>query len=177
MLTKQLLPLGVFILILFFLWRGLDSNPNQLPSELINKPVPKFSLQALASDTPIITEDIFKGHISLVNVWASWCSNCATEHALITRLDKIDKLQLVGINYKDTRNNADLWLNKFGNPYTVNIFDAEGSLGIDLGVYGTPTTYIIDHYGIIRYRHVGILTNEVWNKIIISEITKLKMKV
>lgn len=177
MLTKQLLPLGIFILILFFLWQGLALKPSQLSSALINKPVPKFRLQSLVPDTPIITEDIFKGHISLVNVWASWCSTCAQEHDFITRLRTTDELQLVGINYKDTRNNADLWLNKLGNPYTVNIFDAEGSLSIDLGVYGTPTTYIIDHYGIIRYRHVGILTNEVWNKVIIPEITKLKMKV
>jgi len=177
MLSKQLLPLGVFSVILFFLWQGLHLKPNELPCVLLNKPVPKFQLEALEQKSPLITEDIFKGHITLINVWASWCSTCAKEHMLLTSMHKTDEFQLVGINYKDSKNSADLWLNKLGNPYTVNIFDAKGSLSIDLGVYGTPTTYIIDRDGIIRYRHVGILTNEIWNKVIVPEVNKLKIKV
>ena len=174
MLNKQLIPLIIFVIIALFLWQGLHLKPQLLSSALINKPVPSFALQSLDSNGLIITEQIFKDKISVINVWSSRCSTCKQEHLFLLGLNKIDEFQLVGINYKDEKNNADLWLNKLGNPYKVNIFDQAGSLSMDFGVYGTPTVFIIDRAAIIRYRHVGILTNEIWNDVIVQQINKLK---
>lgn len=174
MTRYNLWPLLVFVIMLAFLCKGLDLKPSALPSSLLGEKFPKFALPTLDNGLLVVNESIFQGHISVLNVWASWCTNCNKEYLMLQDLVKTHKFQLIGMNYKDSKYNADLWLNKFGNPYKVNIVDADGQLGIDLGVYGTPTTYIIDRAGVIRYRHVGILTNDLWNKVIIPEINKLK---
>jgi cytochrome c biogenesis protein CcmG/thiol:disulfide interchange protein DsbE len=173
MTRMYLWPSIVFVIILAFLWQGLYLKPNVLPSSLIGKQVPKFLLPISDSKSGPVSESILQGQISVLTVWATWCESCVREHQMLNALNKTDDFQLVGINYKDTKYNADLWLNKFGNPYKVNILDTDGHLGIDLGVYGTPTTYIVDRAGIIRYRHVGVLTNDSWNKIILPQINKL----
>jgi cytochrome c biogenesis protein CcmG/thiol:disulfide interchange protein DsbE len=173
-LSMLKLPVVLFVMIMTLLCSGLNLSAREISSALIGKPFPKFNLPNLDPDKPDISEKILKGQITIVHFWASWCGSCRKEQMVLTALDKSDDFQLVGINYKDSRKNADLWLNKLGNPYTVNIFDASGILGSDLGIYGTPTTYIIDQDGIIRYRHVGALTKELWIRKIHSEIKKLK---
>ena len=153
-------PLLIFLFLLGFFVFGLRLNPHELPAALLNKPVPNVN-------------HVFDNYINVVHVWASWCESCQQDHEFLTTLNKTDDFRLVGVNYKDIKNNADLWLNKLGDPYTVNIFDHDGSLAMNLGVYGTPTTYIIDRAGVIRYRHVGVLTKELWDADIIPEIIKL----
>ena len=167
-------PFLVFVIMLAFLWQGLYLKPRELPSSLLGKQFPNFVLPSLDNKSMLVSESIFRGQTTIVNVWASWCTACAQEHAVLNAVTKNESFQLVGVNYKDLKYNADLWLNKFGNPYKVIIVDTDGLLGMDLGIYGTPTTYIIDRAGVIRYRHVGVLTNELWNKVIIPEINKLK---
>lgn len=151
-----LMPLLVFIIMVVCLWQGL----------LMPQPVPPFV-------NNITTASIFAGKVTIAHVWSSQCGACMIDHKILTTMNKSDEFQLVGINYKDLQNSADLWLNKLGNPYTVNIFDADGKLSMDLGVFGTPTTFVIDRAGVIRYRHVGALTNDLWHTVILPELNKL----
>lgn len=109
----------------------------------------------------------------MVQVWALGCASCTQWHSLLLSLNKSEQFKIIGLNYNDDKNNSDLWLNKFNNPYKVNIFNAKGRLYINLGVYGTPTFFIIDRAGIIRYRHVGVLTKEVWSATILPKISRL----
>jgi cytochrome c biogenesis protein CcmG/thiol:disulfide interchange protein DsbE len=163
-LMKFLLPLVLFFLISFFLWKGLQQDPHQLPSKLIGRPVPHFQLTELLHEKQIISSAEFQGHISILNVWASWCANCETEHSFLNTLAKNTEINFIGLNYKDERNTAKSFLASNGNPYRKIIFDGAGNLGIDLGVYGAPETFLIDRQGIIRYRHIGALNNEIWQK-------------
>ncbi len=148
---------------LAFLWQGMKLDQQQLPAAMLNKTIPNLAAN----------QQIFKDKISVVHVWASWCSDCKQDQALFSTLPKTSDFQLVGINYKDLRNEADLCLNKQNDLYRVTIFDFDGTLGMDLGVYGTPTTFIVDRSGIIRFRHVGSLTYEIWISQIIPTINKL----
>jgi cytochrome c biogenesis protein CcmG/thiol:disulfide interchange protein DsbE len=102
----------------------------------------------------------------LLNVWATWCPACSVEHPYLVKLAKEKDVAIVGLNYKDDRNKALEWLSKLGDPYSINISDPEGRLGLDLGVYGAPETYVIDQQGIIRYRHVGIVDEKVWSQVL-----------
>jgi len=167
-------PFLVFIIIAGFLWHSLDLSAKELPHSLIGKKFPTFNLPNLIAHEPELQNEIFKGKISVVHVWASWCGACRKDQKFLTALKKSDDYQLVGIDYKDSRHEAENWLNKLGDPYTVNIYDHHGRLGVDLGLYGTPTTYIVDQDGVIRFRHVGTLTKEYWNNKILAEIKKLK---
>lgn len=160
MINRHILPLCVFVILLAFLWRGMAIDQQQLPAAMINKPIPKS-----------IRQD-FIGKVSLLHVWATWCGVCAQDQQLLSTLSKTTDFQVVGLNYKDLQTYADLSLNMQNDLYTVTIFDFTGSLGMDLGVYGTPTTFIVDRTGVIRFRHVGVLTNEVWSSQIIPTINK-----
>jgi cytochrome c biogenesis protein CcmG/thiol:disulfide interchange protein DsbE len=173
MLNRNLIPLCVFCLIVSLLWFGLSLKPKDIPSSLIGKPVPHFVLSSLASEPTIVSEKIFSDHMTILHVWATWCSVCQNDHELLFKLKNLDLFQLVGINYKDNQNKAELWLHERGNPYAFSIMDDRGQLSLDLGVYGTPTTYIIDRAGIIRFRHVGALTEEKWNKEIYPQIASM----
>lgn len=155
------IPLVIFIGIGIFLWRGLQLDPTELPSALLNKPLPQFQLSSLYDEGIELTEADLKGEAALVNVWATWCPSCKQEHAQLNRI-KAEGYKVIGINYKDDRQKAKIWLEKYLDPYASNIFDVEGSLGLDLGVYGAPETYVIDAAGIIRYKHVGVVDEKVW---------------
>lgn len=158
------IPLVIFVGIGVFLWKGLQLDPTELPSALLNKPLPAFQLSALSDPERQLTEADFKGEPALVNVWATWCPSCKQEHAQLNRI-KAEGYKVIGINYKDDRQKADIWLKKYLNPYALNVFDNEGSLGLDLGVYGAPETYVIDAEGIIRYKHVGVVDEKVWGQL------------
>lgn len=156
------IPLGLFLVLGIFLWRGLSLDPKELPSALIDKPFPEFKIVSLQQPDRIVTKADFAGKPVLVNVWATWCPACRQEHADLLAIAREGTLGIVGLNYKDDRAAAVKWLQDLGNPYIFNIFDEDGMLGLDLGVYGAPETYLVDAEGIVRYRHVGVMTEEVW---------------
>lgn len=175
MKLKFLIPLLVFILLSFFFYLGLKSNPNNLPSALLNQPFPAFVLSELQAPKKEVNQTIFSNHVSLLNVWASWCSACREEHAVLQKIsqDYSNKIKIYGLNYKDQHKDALQWLKHLGNPYSIVIEDPNGLLGMDLGVYGTPETFIIDRQGIIRYKHVGPINIQVWQDILYPKILEL----
>lgn len=156
-----LLPLAVFLLMAVFLYRGLYLDPKELRSVLIDKPLPSFSQDSLEEPGRIINSDELKGQPALLNVWATWCPTCKAEHEMLNRL-AAQGVAIYGINYKDDSAAAREWLQRLGNPYRFNIEDPQGSLGIDLGVYGAPETFLLDKQGIIRAKHVGAIDENVW---------------
>lgn len=156
-----LLPLLVFLIVAFFLFRGLWLNPTELPSALIGKAFPAFELNDALDPQKRITEADLKGRPALVNVWATWCPTCRYEHPYLIQLAD-QGVPVFGINYKDDNAAAIKWLRELHNPYLLNIADDKGSLGLDLGVYGAPETYMIDKNGIIRYKRVGVVDDTVW---------------
>lgn len=159
---KLFLPLVVFVALAIFLMRGLKLDPGAMPSALLNKPWPVFSLPALGSDKTISESDL-RGQKSLVNIWATWCITCRVEHPFLMSL-KQQGITVYGVSYKDKREDALQWLQEKGNPYQFTIIDAEGKLGIDLGVFGAPETYFVDSKGIIRYKYIGDLNERIWNE-------------
>ncbi|MHA6494506.1 DsbE family thiol:disulfide interchange protein [Pseudomonas borbori] len=157
-----LLPLALFLAIAVLLYRGLFLDPTELPSALIGKPFPAFSLPAVA-DGATITEAQLKGRPALVNVWATWCVACRIEHPVLNKLAEMG-VTIHGVNYKDDNPAAQKWLVEFHDPYQLNINDARGTLGLDLGVYGAPETFFIDKAGIIRHKYVGVIDDKVWRE-------------
>lgn len=158
------IPLALFIVLGGFLWKGLSLDPNAMPSALIGKPFPAFKLPSVEQPERILTNADFAGKPVLVNVWATWCPSCRQEHSDLLAIAEQKKLDIIGIDYKDERPAATTWLNDLGNPYKFTIFDEQGLLGLDLGVFGAPETYLVDVQGIVRLRHVGTITPEVWEK-------------
>lgn len=158
-----LLPLAIFLGVALFLYRGLYLNPSELPSALIGKPFPAFALPALDDPTRTLTQDDLKGKPALVNVWATWCPSCRAEHPVLNKLKQMG-VTIHGVNYKDQRAPAQKWLRELHNPYQLNIEDAKGSLGLDLGVYGAPETFFIDARGIIRHKFVGTIDERIWRE-------------
>jgi cytochrome c biogenesis protein CcmG/thiol:disulfide interchange protein DsbE len=158
---RFILPLGIFALLVFFLWRGLKLDPHALPSPLIDKPAPGFALARLDDASQTIRRDDMLGKVWLLNVWASWCVACRDEHPTLLAFSKTRAAPVIGLNYKDTRPEGLQWLSQFGNPYEVSAFDRDGRVGIDFGVYGVPETFVIDKRGLVRFKHVGPLTPEV----------------
>ncbi len=161
-MLRYILPLSLFIALIIFLGIGLTRDPRLVPSPLIGKPVPEFALPRLQSADMEFNVNDLKGQVSLLNVWASWCASCRIEHPLLVEVARENILPIYGLNYKDTREDALAWLERFGNPYTASAFDEHGRVAIDLGVYGAPETYIIDRNGIIAYKHIGPISNKDW---------------
>ncbi|WP_116474019.1 DsbE family thiol:disulfide interchange protein [Zobellella maritima] len=158
-----LLPLALFLGGSVFLYKGLFSDPTKLESVLINQPIPEFELQDLHQLDKQHSREIFTGRPMLLNVWATWCPTCYAEHEYLNELKTTEGIYIVGMNYKDERNKALDWLTNLGNPYAIDLYDPKGMLGLDLGVYGAPETFLIDSRGVIRYRHVGDVNATVWN--------------
>ncbi len=157
-----LLPLALFLGVAVFLYRGLFLDPAELPSALIGKPMPAFSLPSVDEPGRTFTAADLKGP-ALVNVWATWCVACKAEHPVLNALSSRG-VTLYGINYKDDTAAAQKWLKEFHNPYRLNVSDAQGSLGLDLGVYGAPETFLIDKQGVIRHKYVGVIDERVWRE-------------
>lgn len=161
---RYILPLLIFVVIVGILWKGLGQDPHRLPSTLINKPMVEFHYPTLANSSQFFSNQMLIGHVSLLNVWATWCISCQAEHAVLMEIANSKKVVIYGLNYKDTRNAAQLWLKKLGNPYQEVIFDEQGKLGIDLGVYGAPETFVIDAKGVVRHKHIGPISPSVWQE-------------
>ena len=154
-------PLVIFLLMGVLFWVGLGKeDKTSLPSPLIGKPFPEFNLNVVEDGRHLTTADL-KGQPVLVNVWATWCPTCKAEHAFLNRL-AAQGIQIIGINYKDDTEKALKWLDDYGNPYLYNLSDPDGMLGLELGVYGAPETFLVDSQGIIRGKHIGDLNDRVW---------------
>ena len=171
---RYLAPLAIFALLVAFLYRGLSMDPKLVPSPLIGKPAPAFSLPRLDDPSATISNTDLKGKVTLLNVWATWCVSCRQEHETLVELAKTGQVDIYGLNYKDDRQDAKRWLAQFGNPYIANAFDGSGRVAIDWGVYGAPETFIIDRNGIIRHKHIGPLTVDIINREILPLVAKLK---
>lgn len=167
-------PLVIFLGILFFLWRGLSLKPEVLPSALLGKPTPHFRLTDLLSPTYPFTEQNFKGQVTLLNVWASWCYACEREHPVLMEIKNHYHIPIYGITYKDDPKKTQSVLNEWGNPYSRLGNDASGEVAMDFGVYGTPETFIIDKKGNIAYRHVGAINQEIWENELLPVIQRLQ---
>ena len=170
------IPLVIFAVIAGFLYKGLGMNPREIPSPLIGKSIPAFSLPSVEQAETIITNKDLLGNVYLLNVWATWCASCRAEHETLVQLSRSGKIDIVGLNWKDERDKAEVWLRQLGNPYTVNIFDKKGRTAIDLGVYGAPETFLVDSQGIIHYKHAGPVTMELINETIMPIVDQLKSK-
>ncbi len=167
-------PLLTFILLAAFLWRGLSLHPHRIPSALINKPVPTFTLSDVINSKNTFSNKDLMGHVSLVNVWASWCISCRVEHPVLVDIANSHRVAIYGIDYKDSRANARHWLKTYGDPYTKIGFDHNGNAAINWGVYGTPETFVIDKHGIIRDKFIGPITPSDWKEKLLPEVEKLQ---
>ncbi|MBH1961656.1 MAG: DsbE family thiol:disulfide interchange protein [Rhodocyclales bacterium] len=157
-MKRFLLPLAAFAVLVVFLAIGLTHDPREVPSPLIGKPAPAFTLPQLHDASKKFSVADMKGQVWLLNVWASWCVSCREEHPLLVEFAKTHAVPVIGLDYKDQVADAKQWLEKLGNPYTQIAVDSDGRVGIDYGVYGVPETYVIDKQGIIRMKHTGPIT-------------------
>ncbi len=158
---KLFIPLMVFVVLAVFLLNGLERDPNAMPSALVDRPVPVFSLPVLGNEQRQVDQSILQGQPTLLNVWATWCIACRVEHAYLNKLSG-QGVRIIGLNYKDDLVEAKKWLTEKGDPYELSVIDAKGRLGLDLGVFGAPETYVVDRTGTIRYKHVGVIDDRVW---------------
>jgi cytochrome c biogenesis protein CcmG/thiol:disulfide interchange protein DsbE len=159
---RFVIPLVVFVALGVLLWMGLSLDPRKIPSPLVGKPLPAFSLATLHEPSKTITPDSLRGRVYLLNVWASWCVACRQEHPVLNELARHKAVPIIGLNYKDQRNDAIGWLKNLGDPYELSLVDLDGRIGIELGVYGVPETFVIDKEGVIRYKHIGPISEEAW---------------
>lgn len=173
-------PLGIFLLVLLIGYYGFQlEDPHRLPSALLGKPFPDFEAGLLdpAPGVPAnlrVSRNHLLGDTLLVNVWATWCPTCKAEHDKLMRIRAETGLKIVGINYKDDPDAARRWLREFGNPYDFNILDTDGSLGVELGVYGAPETFLLDPAGTIVYKRIGEITRQVWLEELAPRIERIK---
>jgi len=167
------IPLGIFIIMVGLLGYGLKLDPKKVPSPLIDKLAPAFSLPQLHAPEKQLAQRDLLGQVWVLNVWASWCVSCRAEHEVITRLAKENLVKVVGLDYKDQPDEGRRWLKQFGNPYYASIMDIDGRVGIDWGVYGVPETFIIDKEGLIRYKHIGPVTHQSLEAEIIPKLKEL----
>ena len=173
-MKRYLLPLIVFAVLVGFLAVGLKLDPREVPSPLIGKPAPAFALPQLHKPEASFAPQDLQGKVWLLNVWASWCVSCRQEHPLLVELAKRGTVPIYGLNYKDPRDDALRWLQRYGDPYVLSIADAEGRVGIDYGVYGVPETYVLDRAGVIRYKQIGPVTQDVLEKTILPLVAELQ---
>ncbi|HUL96967.1 MAG TPA: DsbE family thiol:disulfide interchange protein [Usitatibacter sp.] len=160
MKLRYILPLAAFFLLAVFLAVGLTRDPREIPSPFIGKPAPAFRVAELHEPARMIAPEDMKGKVWMLNVWASWCVSCRVEHPVLLDFARKNAVPIVGLDYKDQREDGLQWLQKLGNPYVASAFDEDGKIGIDYGVYGVPETFVIDKQGIIRYKQIGPVTPE-----------------
>jgi len=158
--VKLIIPLVAFIALAIFLAVGLTKDPREIPSPLIGKSAPAFRIERLQEPAKTFGPEEMKGKVWMLNVWASWCVSCRVEHPVLVGFSKKNAVPIVGLDYKDVREDGLKWLDRFGNPYALSAFDADGRVAIDYGVYGAPETFVIDKEGVIRYKQIGPVTPE-----------------
>lgn len=171
---KYLVPLIIFGMMVWFLGRGLYLNPREVPSPLVDKPAPVFTIEDLHDPDRQFSSAQMKGQVWILNVWASWCRPCRDEHPLFVEFGRRNLAPIVGLNYKDQRGDALNWLQRLGDPFYASGYDIEGRVGLDYGVYGVPETYVIDKQGVIRYKHIGPLTAESFQTKVVALVKELQ---
>lgn len=160
---RLFVPLALFALIVGFGYAGFKLNdPHELPSALLNKPFPEFSGARLLNPEQQASKADLLGTPVLVNVWATWCPTCRAEHEQLNKLKTEAGLRIVGVNYKDDPVKARRWLAELGNPYEFNVQDLDGSIGVELGVYGAPESFLLNADGVIVYKRVGDVNERIW---------------
>lgn len=194
MKAKFLVPLLLFFALAAFLGFGLTLNPREVPSPLIGKPAPEFTLARLDQPEQRFALEEMRGEVWLLNVWASWCVACREEHPVLVRMAQQNGVPIVGLNYKEVRGDGALnvrgmaldtetdlaiqrarrWLTDHGDPYVLSVLDIDGRVGIDFGVYGVPETFLIDREGKIRYKHIGPITPEVLKQVLLPKIEEVR---
>ena len=191
-MKRYLIPAALFVVLIGFLAVGLKRDPRDVPSPLVGKPAPAFTLPQLDTEKPFSTGDL-RGQVWLLNVWASWCVACRQEHPVLVDLARRNVVPVVGLNYKEVRGDGGLdvrnmaldaettlairrargWLTEHGDPYVLSVLDIDGRIGIDFGVYGVPETFLIDREGVIRYKHIGPITPASLREQILPRIEEL----
>lgn len=168
------IPVALFILMLIFLGIGLSLDPKLVPSPLIGQMIPSFASEMLLNPGKKASTEDLKGKPYLLNVWASWCAACRQEHPVLLRISESDEILVIGLNYKDQRSNSISWLENYGNPYQFSFYDLKGKIGMDLGVYGVPETFLVDRDGTIIYKHVGPLDDKFYRGTLLTKVYNLK---
>lgn len=175
-MMRFILPLIAFLVLAAFLYVGLNLNPHEVPSPLIGKPAPAFSLPQLHDPAKQFSAQEMRGKVWLLNVWSSWCVSCKDEHPVLVALARKNIVPVYGLDYKDKPEDAEAWLAGAGDPYVLSVADREGRVGIDYGVYGVPETYVIDKQGIIQYKQIGPVTVQSLNEKILPLVAELQRK-
>ena len=175
-MTRFILPLVIFLVLAGFLYVGLSLDPHEVPSPLIDKPAPAFNLPQLHDPSKRFSAEEMKGKVWLLNVWASWCVSCKEEHPVLMSLSQQNIVPVYGLDYKDRKEDGEMWLRQSGDPYTVIAMDRDGRIGIDYGVYGVPETYVIDKQGIIRYKQIGPVNYQNLREKILPLVAELQRK-
>ncbi|SEH59426.1 Cytochrome c-type biogenesis protein CcmG/DsbE,thiol:disulfide oxidoreductase [Bathymodiolus azoricus thioautotrophic gill symbiont] len=170
----KFIPLAIFVVLAWFLYDGLGHDTKKLPSPLIGKAFPSLEVQDFKTGEKYHLQEKLKNQVSLVNVWASWCVTCRAEHQMLNNIAKQGVVQMVGINYKDTKREGRYFLKRLGDPFGFIIFDEQGKLGLELGVYATPETFIVDNNGVIRFKRIGEITERLWQEEMLPLIQQLK---
>jgi len=173
-MKRFLLPLAIFVVMVGFLAVGLTLNPREVPSPLVGKPAPDFSLPQLHESDKVFSPKDLAGKVWLLNFWASWCNGCKDEHPVLMQVAKSGEVPIYGVDYKDTREEALTWLRRWGNPYPLVAVDEAGRVGINYGVYGVPETYVIDKAGRIRYKQIGPVDQDILEKKILPLVRELQ---
>lgn len=190
MKVRDLIPVALFLAFSALLAAGLFLNPREVPSPLIDRPAPAFSLPRLDEAQPPFSPQEMQGRVWLLNVWATWCTPCREEHPVLVELARRNVVPIVGMNYKEargeggqtarenemeiSRQRAAAWLRRFGDPYSTVVMDVDGRVGLDYGVYGVPETYLIDGSGRIRYKHIGAITPQALEETLLPMIAELQ---
>lgn len=170
---KYAVPLALFAAVVAFLAMGLSRDPSHVPSPLVGKPAPEFTLPSLTDPARTVSRSDLLGRVTLLNAWATWCVACRHEHPLLLEIARAG-IPIYGLNYKDDRAAAVRWLERLGDPYVASAYDPHGSVGIDFGVYGLPETFVLDAQGVVAYKHVGPLTSEIWQERILPVVRRLE---
>jgi cytochrome c biogenesis protein CcmG/thiol:disulfide interchange protein DsbE len=173
-MTRYLLPLGIFGALVVLLFVGLRLDPREVPSPLIDKPAPAFTLPQLHEPGKTLSREDLLGKVYLLNVWASWCVSCRDEQPVLMQFARTKQVDIYGFNYKDQRGDALRWLKMFGDPYLASVSDTDGRVGIDWGVYGVPETFVIDRSGVIRYKHIGPVSQADIDTILLPKVRELQ---
>ena len=172
-MLRYLIPLCLFLVLVVFLAIGLTLDPRKIPSALLNKPAPTFRLPQLKEPEKTFSAEDMRGKVWMLNVWASWCIACRDEHPFLFQYAQSGAVPIYGLNYKDEPEDALAWLGELGDPYVLSAVDYDGRVGIDYGVYGAPETYVIDKSGMIRFKHVGPLSPNIWSKQVLPLVQEL----
>lgn len=163
-MSRFLLPLGAFVILIAIFMVGLTKDPRQLPSPFIDEPAPTFTLPSLTNPEETVSSDDYAGQYALVNVWATWCVGCREEHEFLMELSRSQSVPIYGINWRDGRPKALEWLRALGDPYVASGFDEDGRVGIDWGVYGAPETFLVSDDGVVLHKHLGPLDAAAWER-------------